>query len=455
MGSRALTGPVALPPTRQLDQQYDNQLKGVDSLTESSTLWQGVSTFFLDRSHRSLTGGDEAFSSFYSYIDEHCFCGGIHCGVGSRSQTGPENLNHLPQQFHFHLFDRILVLSLITSALFLGTGVASQLWYCWLFFALGRSASRLHCLTLTDWQYSGVGSLRKSKLAWLLHPLHWIISIIFGVGSLHFPLALFYRLLNHCFPAGRSSGQLSDHWPIRPERVAEDALILRLPLPCWNGLIITEAGVVSLICFSLACALLVLVLQLSGVGPLFHSLALCNTIFSIIGGIYMHTVNWRCNAGDNEQRFEFGFHSIGPLLQLLLLLAFAWALELRLQLFQAFQFIFLAQTAHSFLDSFLCQCVNGFWTQLWKQIRLALTRPSAPHKSISQSCKPGPNSRHLHPILFLIWLGLACQTAIMDVGRSEGCIPAMGNAETSPDWTQILQNLPDVKPHGPQPEMCV
>ena len=43
----------------------------------------------------------------------------------------------------------------------------------------------------------------------------------------------------------------------------------------------------------------------------------------------------------------------------------------------------------------------------------------------------------------------------MDVGRSEGCIPAMGNAETSPDWTQILQSLPDVKQHGPQPEMCV
>ncbi|CAL1151582.1 unnamed protein product [Cladocopium goreaui] len=38
---------------------------------------------------------------------------------------------------------------------------------------------------------------------------------------------------------------------------------------------------------------------------------------------------------------------------------------------------------------------------------------------------------------------------------SEGCIPAMGNAETSPDWTQILQSLPDVKQHGPQPEMCV
>ena len=72
--------------------------------------------------------------------------------------------------------------------------------------------------------------------------------------------------------------------------------------------------------------------------------------------------------------------------------------------------------------------------------------------------KPGPKSRRQTWAFQLLCVSVIAmsshnQSVGREFGRSEGNIPAMGDVETSP-WKDVFSSLPDVKPHGTQPQMC-
>ena len=72
--------------------------------------------------------------------------------------------------------------------------------------------------------------------------------------------------------------------------------------------------------------------------------------------------------------------------------------------------------------------------------------------------KPGPKSRRQTWVFQLLCVSVIAMTSQHqsvghEFGRSEGNIPAMGDVETS-WWTDVFSSLPDVKPHGTQPQMC-
>lgn len=180
-----------------------------------------------------------------------------------------------------------------------------------------------------------------------------------------------------------------------------------------------------------------------GVGSPIHSLALIQFWLP-------ETIFLRCAVQQfdiHQLNFLSLFDSFSIVNWTPLLLAVAWALERWVQLF--FQFSNFQIWHLLSIVTFFQQEVNGFWNWL----RGALSHLRAPCTVGSPCCKPGPNSRRLHPILF-VWLGFACLFTIMDAGRSEGCIPAMGNVGTSVDMLPILTTIPDVKQHGPRPAMC-
>jgi len=57
-------------------------------------------------------------------------------------------------------------------------------------------------------------------------------------------------------------------------------------------------------------------------------------------------------------------------------------------------------------------------------------------------------------VICCAWTSGFSATTFPDMGWGEGCIPSMGDAETSQSWTAILNTLPDVKQHGPRPPKC-